>query len=141
MTPTAQDDEKVAIMQVVAKESIAFWDKDFEVWASCWVQEPYVRLAGWWAQGGVTVIEGWEELSGRMKELMETNPEPNPTAAQVRRENINLLIKGDMAWLTFDQYGEDTGDLIMDMPGLSRETRVLERQNNEWKIIYVNWLL
>ncbi|MCB0037015.1 MAG: hypothetical protein KDE51_23455, partial [Anaerolineales bacterium] len=50
-------------------------------------------------------------------------------------------IKGDMAWLTFDQYGEDTGDLIMDMPGLSRETRVLERQNNEWKIIYVNWLL
>jgi hypothetical protein len=54
---------------------------------------------------------------------------------------VNLRISGSMAWITFDQYGEDTGDLEMDMPGLSREARILEKQNGEWKIVYVNWLL
>jgi hypothetical protein len=45
----------------------------------------------------------------------------------VRRENVNLRVTAEMAWLTFDQYGEDTADPDMDMPGLSRETRILEK--------------
>lgn len=129
------------IMEVITSESIAFWNKDFEAWARCWLHTPYIRMMGWWARGGITVTEGWETLSSRIKELMTENPEPNPTAAKVRRENINMHIDGNMAWVTFDQYGEDTGDLEMDMPGLSHETRILEKHNGEWKIVYVNWLL
>ena len=133
--------ETEAIMRVIADESIAFWDKDFDAWARCWVQTPYVRMTGWWARGGVTVIEGWDALSDRMKSNMTANPEPNPSAAQVRRVNLNFSISQEMAWVTFDQYSLDTGDLDMDMPGLSRETRVMEKQNGGWKIAYVNWLL
>ncbi|MEM7132379.1 MAG: nuclear transport factor 2 family protein [Chloroflexota bacterium] len=128
-------------MQLLATESTAFWHKDFEAWAACWLHTPYVRIMGWWARGGVTVIEGWEAISSRMKATMAANPEPNPTASNVRRENVNLQINENMAWLTFDQYGEETGDVEMDMPGLSRETRVVEKKNGEWKIVYVNWLL
>ena len=72
---------------------------------------------------------------------MEASPEPNSTANNVIRKNMNLRIFKDVAWLTFDQYGEDTGDETMDMPGLSRETRILEKENGEWKIAYVGWLL
>ena len=43
--------------------------------------------------------------------------------------------------MTFDQYGEDTGDELMDMPGLSRETRIFEKIDGEWKIAYTGWLL
>jgi hypothetical protein len=76
-----------------------------------------------------------------MKAVMTENPEPNPTASHVRRENVNLRIDGNTAWVTFDQFGQDTGDVQMDMPGLSHETRILEKHEGWWKIVYVNWLL
>ena len=52
-----------------------------------------------------------------------------------------MQVRQDMAWVTFDQYGTDTGDARMDMPGLSREARVLEKHAGEWKIVYVCRLL
>ncbi len=133
--------EKAAILEVIAAESAAFWDKDYDAWASHWVHAPYVRTMGWWQDGGVTVVEGWDERSTRTRDHMEASPEPNPTASNVRRENINLRVFEDVAWLTFDQYGEDTGDALMDMPGRSRETRIMEKVDGQWKIAYVGWLL
>lgn len=141
MDHSEQQSDAQAIMQVIADESAAFWHKDFEAWAQCWVQTAYIRMFGWWARGGITVIEGWDALSNRVKTTMTANPEPNSTAQHVRRENVNLRIDGNMAWVTFDQYGQDTGDAQMDMPGLSRETRFLEKHNDGWKIVYVGWLL
>jgi hypothetical protein len=141
MNSIEQQSETTAIMQVIADESAAFWNKDFAAWAQCWLHTPDIRMMGWWARGGITVIEGWDALSSRVKATMAANPEPNPTAAHVRRENVNLRISGSMAWVTFDQYGQETGDLEMDMPGLSRETRVLEKHSGKWEIAYVNWLL
>ena len=29
---------------------------------------------GWWATGGVTVREGWEKISGEVRQLMQQNP-------------------------------------------------------------------
>lgn len=133
--------EAEAIMGVIERESQAFWLKDYDAWANCWVHAPYIRTLGWWERGGVTVIEGWDMLNERIAAHMQSNPEINPTASEVRREQINMRIASDMAWLTFDQYGIDTGEKDMDMPGLSRETRVLEKHNGEWKLVYVNWLL
>lgn len=131
--------EQAQILQVIEKESKAFWDKDYDQWAACWAHEPYVRTMGWWKDGGVTVITGWEERSQRTKGYLNKFPKPNPQ--HVRRENINIRILADAAWVTFDQYGKDTGEPVMDMPGLSRETRVLEKHKEQWKIVYVGWLL
>lgn len=145
-TPPVEDsidyaEEEKAIMEVIDGESAAFWNKNFDDYASYWVQEPYIRTLGWWQAGGVTVVSGWEERAKRTKAHMEASPAPNATANSVVRKNINLRIYKDVAWMTFDQYGEDTGDTLMDMPGLSRETRILEKQNGTWKIAYVGWLL
>jgi hypothetical protein len=131
--------EQAQILQLIDTESKAFWDKDYNTWAACWVQKPYIRTMGWWKDGGVTVVKGWEERGARTKGYMEEFPEPNPQ--NVRRENINIRIFQDAAWVTFDQYGTDTGEPVMDMPGLSRETRFLEKHNGQWKIVYVGWLL
>jgi hypothetical protein len=133
--------DSTAIMNVIDGESAAFWNKDYDKWASHWVQAPYIRTMGWWKGGGVTVVEGWDERAERSKGNFQASPDANPTATRVRRENINLRIYKDVAWLTFDQYGEDTGDTLMDMPGRSRETRILEKHNDGWKIAYVGWLL
>lgn len=129
------------VLAIITAESAAFWNKDFEAWASCWAHVPYTRTMGWWAAGGVRVVEGWDAQSAAIRSAMEVSPEPNPTASHVRRENLNVQIRESVAWVTFDQYGEDTGDAVMDMAGRSRETRILERHDGEWKIVYAGWLL
>lgn len=135
------DDEKnrTEILRVIENESKAFWDKDYERWSSYWVHAPYIRTMGWWERGGVTVVKGWDERGPRTKAHMKDNPDPNPQ--NVVRENINIRIYQDAAWVTFDQYGKDNGVPDMDMPGLSRETRFMEKHDGQWKIVYVGWLL
>lgn len=133
--------EAEAVMQVVAAETTAFWMKDYAAWANCWLQTVDIRMVGWWARGGVRVTESWETLSASMRQLMASNPTPNPRAAQVRREKVHIRTSQSMAWVTFDQYGVDTGEPDMDMPGLSHETRILEKHDGQWKIVYVGWLL
>ena len=133
--------DSVEIMNVIQGESAAFWNKDFDAWSSFWVHAPYARIMGWWKAGGISVTEGWEAIGTNMKQVMRENPKPNPTASRLRRDKINLQVRGDVAWVTFDQYGLDTGDKRMDMPGLSRETRVLEKQGGTWRIAYSGWLL
>lgn len=135
-TPAAEEE---AIKKVIIAETEAFWNKDFEQLSNCWVQEDYVRVMGWWQDGGVTVRKGWSVIGGRMEQLMLDHPEKNNQ--QVTRENFNIRVRGDMAWVTFEQYGKDTGEKAMDMPGLSYETRILEKHNGTWKIAYAGWLL
>jgi hypothetical protein len=52
-----------------------------------------------------------------------------------------MRIHGDVAWVTFDQHGADTGEARFDMPGVSHETRILERHDGAWKLAYVGYLL
>jgi hypothetical protein len=40
--PTGMDDDRQAILKLMARESEAFWNKDYKAWADCWVQAPYV---------------------------------------------------------------------------------------------------
>jgi len=133
--------DSAEIMATIVGETAAFYNKDFNAWASQWVHAPYVRVVGWWPKGGVTVREGWDVVSGEVRQLMKESPNPNPTANQVRRENINMQIRDNVAWLTYDEYGLNTGDSNMDMPGLTRSTRVLEKRGRKWRIAYVGWLL
>jgi hypothetical protein len=42
--------------------------------------------------------------------------------------------------VTFDQYGTDIGESLLDIPGLSHETRFLEKQDGQWKIVYLGRL-
>jgi hypothetical protein len=141
MSQSIQEGETAAILQVVAAESAGFWQKDFVAWAACWLHAPYTRTHGWWTRGGISVVEGWEAQSAITHRLMEANPVPNPTATAVRRENVNLHVHRDMTWLTFDQYGGDMGEPAMHMPGISHETRILEKQDGVWKLVYSGWLL
>ena len=135
-TPNSEEE---AIKKVIIDETEAFWNKDFQQFSSYWVHEDYVRIVGWWEQGGVTVRKGWSVIGGRMENLMIKNPEKNHQ--NVTRENFNIRISGNMAWVTFEQFGTDTGEKDMDMPGLSYETRILEKHNGAWKIAYIGWLL
>jgi hypothetical protein len=141
MEKNDQQGETEAILNVIAGESAAFWNKDYEAWAQYWVHAPYIRSMGWYPTGGVSYVAGWEALSAHTRAHFAENPLANPNASRVRRENFNIRIYGDSAWVTFDQYGLDTGQPTFDMPGRSRETRFLEKQDGQWRFVYVGYLL
>lgn len=132
--------EEAAVMAVIEAETVAFYSKDFAALARCSVNAPYTRRLGWWSRGGITDRTGWDEIARRIKPQMEDNPAANATAELVRRENIVIRVGADMAWVTFDQYAPSTGEPDMDMPGLSRETRILEKHDGQWRIAYVGYL-
>lgn len=136
-TPT--DDER-AVMAVITAESEAFFNKDLEGFSRCWMHAPFIRRLGWWTRGGVSDVVGWDQLLTRTREMMLDLPEPNRSAEELRRENLVVRVIGDMAWATFDQYAPDTGEPDVDMPGLSRESRVLEKHAGEWRIAYHTYI-
>ena len=76
-----------------------------------------------------------------MAKNMVENPTPNLTPAKLLRERLNFQIYADVAWVTFEQHAVSTGEPQFDMPGLSYETRILERHNGKWKVAYLGYLL
>jgi hypothetical protein len=137
----AFEGDKAAILDVIEQQAAAFWAKDFQRWADTWVHAPYIRRLGWSEPGGVSYLEGWDAIGARMEKNMAENPKPNPTPAKLLRERLNVRIYADVAWVTFEQQGVSTGDSRFDMPGLSYETRILEKHNGKWKIAYLGYLL
>jgi len=110
--------------------------KNFEAFSRCWLHAPHIRRLGWWTHGGVTDRWGWDAIGERARLQMLEHPEPNRTAQELRRENLVVRVGANMAWATFDQIGPDTGETDLDMPGVSRESRVLEKHDGEWRIVY-----
>jgi DNA-binding CsgD family transcriptional regulator len=133
-------DEEAAVMKVIEDETVAYFNKDFEGYARCWVHAPYTRRLGWWSGGGVIDRIGWDEIAARARLAMQDQPRPNPSATEIRRENLDIHVGQDMAWVTFHQYGPETGEPDFDMPGLSHETRVLEKHDGEWRIAYHGYI-
>jgi DNA-binding CsgD family transcriptional regulator len=129
-----------AILGVLKAESEAFWNKDFEAYSRCWVNASYVRRTGWWSLGGVTWRVGWDEIARRTREQFANFPGRNATPQTMRRENMTIRAGKDMAWVSYEQHAGEQGEPEMDMPGLSRETKILEKHDGEWKLAYICYL-
>jgi hypothetical protein len=137
----ALESEKAALVEVIERQSAAFWAKDFQRWADTWVHADYVRRVGWSQPAGASNIEGWAAIGAAMRKNMLDNPKPNLTPAKLLRTGFNFRINGNVAWVTFQQRGVDTGEPRFDMPGLSYETRIFEKHDGKWKIVYLGYVL
>jgi hypothetical protein len=133
--------EKAAILDVIERQAATFWAKDFQGWADTWVHASYISRSGWNEAGGVSSAKGWDAIGGQMKKHMADNPKPNLSPAKVVRDHLTFRIYSDVAWVTFEQHGVATGEPQFDMPGLSYETRIFEKQNGKWKVVYLSYLL
>jgi len=128
--------EERAVASVIYAESVSFFAKDFQTFARTWAHSPPIRRLGWWTRGGVSDVWGWQELADLTRQMMEESPKRNETADQLLYENFVIRVSGDLAYATFDQFGIDAGEPGIDMPGRSRESRVLARVDGAWCIIY-----
>lgn len=140
MPRTFLPEDQQAIMAVVDAEIVAFFQRDFAVYERCWAHEPYIRRLGWCTGGGVNDVRGWTDLSRLVKRLFTDHPEPNPTAEDRLLQNLSIQVGGTMASVTFDHYAPITGDPDLDMPGYSREGRVLQMLEGRWQITYMDYV-
>lgn len=130
--------EKAAIKALIAKETESYYKQDFEAWKSTYLQTPAFRKFGYWEGYTEKVVSyiGFESLSTEKKAQFDSN-ETLWQGSTEERTNENFRIATDMAWYTFEQYSyeKDTRKFL----GKSLETRILEKENGEWKIAYLGF--
>jgi DNA-binding CsgD family transcriptional regulator len=129
----SEEEDRAAIIELIHRNRIGIWTRDYELWESCFVHAPYTTRWGWWRRGGVFARTGWDEIKSRVR--TGGPPRNDAHAYDTRVENLNLRIVGDMAWATFEQIYPTTYG-----PGYNKELRVFERHDGEWKIALLGFL-
>lgn len=136
--PLDTEKEKAAIKAVIAKETETYYRQDFEGWKSTYLNDPGFRKYGYWEGYTEKVVfyNGFDALAAEKKSQFEQN-QTLWTGSVHERKNENFRITDNMAWYTFEQasFEKDSGKLL----GKSLETRILEKQNGEWKIAYLGY--
>lgn len=130
--------EKAAIQAVIAKETESYYLQDFEAWKSTYLQSPAFRKFGYWEGYPEKVVSniGFESLAAEKKKQFDAN-ETLWKGSTEERKNESFRITDAMAWYTFEQwsYEKDSRKFL----GRSLETRILEKENGEWKIAYLGF--
>ena len=137
MADRTDEDE---IRALVYEETEAFFVKDFARWSACFLHAPRTHDVYVSKDRGVIINRGWSEVSASMKQLMQDNP--RPFDGTYEKFDFELSVSGDMAWTTFNsRAGAERGDryrLAEVFETRVFETRVLERIEGRWLIVYSN---
>ncbi len=118
-------EERLAVLKVLNDETKYAFERDYKRWSDCWVQnqhisKTYINLA----EGSASESLGWNEISGFVKDFMDQNPEPEPVPEPITKANVKVY--GNAAWVTYNQLDS--------IRGRKRETRLMEKSENRWKI-------
>jgi hypothetical protein len=130
--------EKLAIQAVIAKETESYYKQDYEAWKATYLQSTAFRKFGYWEGYNEKVVSniGFESLAEEKKKQFDSNETLWQGSTEDRKDE-NFRISNNMAWYTFEQnsYEKDTRKFL----GKSLETRILEKENGEWKIAYLGF--
>ena len=131
-TMTTPDDEK-AILEVLHAESAAFFRRDFEALAACWLQTPEARRIFSGSSTGTRVQSGWDAIAAGFKEGISLAPKSFDIDLYLDRQNIQLTAMGDMAWVHYDQVMMQKDKDFWSKP-LQHEVKIFHRVGGAWKI-------
>ena len=122
--------EQDAIKKVLYNETEGFFKRDKEKWANAWAHTPYIYFAANLYGGDFLLVQGWDKLEKQFANQFKSKKLLDKVVIQ----NANYLIhqNGNMAFVSYDQT-------LFDSQGktTSKESRVLEKINGEWRIINV----
>lgn len=126
--------EKSAIRAVIEKETESFFGRDYEAWKSNYAQTDYAFQA--WSNNDGTFDSnvGWDDINKQIGRYINDNPlKSHP---KVERKNMKFkFYDDDVAYLTWDQFNSDKDTKNFHH---SKEVRLMEKINGEWKIVCVS---
>ncbi|HMR83790.1 MAG TPA: hypothetical protein PKE30_11690 [Niabella sp.] len=128
--------EQDAIMKVIEGETSSFYKRDYESWKKHYAQTAYAFQAWNNHDGTVDAKTGWPAVDSGIGNYIKANPvAPGGSShPEVLRKNIITKFYADtVAYLLWDQYNS-----VKDSAMFSKEVRLMEKQNGEWKIVNVS---
>ncbi len=134
--------ESEKIMATINEEFKAYFIKDYDEWQKKYIHKEYFKYWGYWDgyPEKIRQYNSWEELDIDKKKRMAGATKAYWDGSNVGMDirDLNVQIRGEVAWVTFKQISRDqkTGEYL----GEALETKILEKENGEWKIAYLNFL-
>ena len=115
------------IIQSLKNETRFFLEKDFEKWASYWVQEPYILKS--YVQNCVYMeMKGWAKVREFAQNYMQEHPEKEDIPDQ--DIDYEITINGPTAWVSFE-----VNDPVR---GFKKEFRRMIKKGDMWKIAFMS---
>jgi DNA-binding CsgD family transcriptional regulator len=120
-------------MAALKAETAAWQCRDLDALAGYWVHSPASRLITTFAGFGTLVVEGWDAIHARHHSLATRAPEPHTPLVDMRWDRLNIVVAGDMAWVSYDLVvGTDADPLLP--PGLQHELKIFQHVDGAWRI-------
>lgn len=121
----AYEAEKKDILAVINNETKAAFNRDYEGWKDKWIHSEFVTKTYInFTDSSMTETLGFKEIDDFVRTYIEEHPEPSPLPKLV--DDIEVRLYGNAAWVSYEQEDAERG--------LKRETRLMEKVNDEWKI-------
>lgn len=127
--------ESEPVWQVIQREHIAKWMRDFDTIAACHLGTADDRWLAKVGGLGITERRGWDALAQSLRVDIRQDPDPCPFIAyRTRFEDRVLRASDTMAWVAFTLAFPTAGLSGWRGPGHSHVLATLEKPAGEWKI-------
>jgi DNA-binding CsgD family transcriptional regulator len=126
------DADKAAILMALQAETDAWLRRDFDAMARHWVHAPGTRKMTSHPSFGTYVVVGWEAIAAEVRSMMQ-HAAQSYDIQRLSWDRINIIMGADMAWVSYDQIGTDTGDAF-ELAGVQHELKIFHRVDGDWKI-------
>ena len=123
--------EEDAVRAVLEADLASYMARDKHAWEQHWVQED--RFHSIMECGTMQIAKGYTAFRQNVFAAMDADPDP--IEADIRLENMQIDMRGDLAWATFEEVVTDTSN-PQAAPNLSHNFRLLERQDGCWRILF-----
>ncbi len=135
-----EEQEKIAIMKVIEDETECFFRRDYDCWQNQFTHTDYSYQAWSNSDGTFDASVGWPAIEKNLGKYIKENPaEPEEAGSShpvVKRKNIKVKFYGnEAAHLTWDQFNSDRNQNYYLQ---SKEVRLMEKQDGQWKIVNVS---
>ncbi len=132
-TATEANADRAAILAVLSAETDAYLRRDIDALSAHWIHSPQARRMHSISSMGTFVVEGWEAIRTQIQNAMESSPQKYDINERINWERMNVVVCGDMAWVTYDQVGVSNGD-DFEMAGVQHELKIFQRVGGQWRI-------
>lgn len=131
-----KEKESEIIRQVISKETRSFFERDYDEWSTYWIKEENAFRAGN-GPDSTYVLYGWENISDYVENYDDSFYAENekPKYSNPKRKKFDIKFNSDRsAYVKWNQYNlvEEENKYY-----LSRESRLMQKEDDQWKIINV----
>lgn len=126
---TSEETEKTAIKKVIAAETQAYIDKDFDAMDNAYAIAPYTTNITNVPIGTVEIAHRYK--NGQPPVRDQKTIDSIIPLTDVVRSDWDIQIRENVAWAIFNQKLNAMGSRYP-----SVETRILEKINGQWKLVY-----